>query len=218
MTALLIRIEDRNHIMKKILLAAFEPFAGEHVNSSLEMARTFEGVPIAGIEVETLVLPVVHRQAPEIAIDRLLTNKPDTVIMLGTAKGRCSITPERVAINMDHFDIPDNAKNQPQNKSIVEHGPVGYFSSLPIDNIVKQLKEAHIPAAISNSAGLYLCNQLFYSIMHCIEENKLPTRAGFIHLPFLHEQVGNETSPLPSMSRETMTEAISIVIETSIQA
>ena len=135
-------------------------------------------------------------------------------MMLGTAKGRFCITPERVAINMDHFDIPDNAGNQPQGSPIISDGPVGYFSSLPVDTLVTRLKEAHIPAAISNTAGLYLCNQLFYSVMHCITANQMSTRAGFIHLPYLDEQTVNEKQPFPGMSRETMMKAVHIAIET----
>lgn len=83
--------------------------------------------------------------------------------------------------------------------------------------LVTRLKEAHIPATISNTAGLYLCNQLFYSVMHCITANQMSTRAGFIHLPYLDEQTVNEKQPFPGMSRETMMKAVHIAIETSVQ-
>lgn len=210
-------IFSAHRIMNKLLLTAFEPFDGKSINSSLEMAKSFDGKSFPDLQVDFIELPVVHNQASEIAIDHILTTQPDVVMMLGTAKGRFCITPERVAINMDYFDIPDNAGNQPQGSPIIDEGPVGYFSSLPVDTLVTRLKEAHIPAAISNTAGLYLCNQLFYSVMHCITANQMSTRAGFIHLPYLDEQTVNEKQPLPGMSRETMMKAVHIAIETSVQ-
>lgn len=203
--------------MKKLLLMAFEPFAGEIVNPSLEVARVIGSMHVANARVEVVELPVARFPATDIAIRHIRLAEPDIVLMLGEAGRRFRITPERVAINMDDFSIPDNAGNQPQGEPIVEDGPVGYFSTLPISNIVAQLKKAHIPAAISNSAGLYLCNRLFYSVMHCIAVEKLPTRAGFIHLPYLHEQTVNKSLDVPGMSRETITEAVRIAIDVSLQ-
>ena len=203
--------------MKKLLLTAFEPFAGEIVNSSLEVARVIESIHFANAQVDVVELPVARFQATDIAINHLRIAKPDVVLMLGEAGRRFRVTPERVAINMDDFHIPDNAGNQPQGEPIIEEGPVGYFSTLPIDTIVTQLKKAHIPAKISNSAGLYLCNRFFYSVMHCIAMEKLPIHAGFMHLPYLHEQAVNKSLDFPSMSRETMTEAVRIAIDVSLQ-
>jgi pyroglutamyl-peptidase len=203
--------------MKKLLLTAFEPFAGAIVNPSLEVARVMESMHFANAQVDVVKLPVARFQATDIAINHIRTAKPDVVLMLGEAGRRFRVTPERVAINMDDFHIPDNAGNQPRGEPIIEEGPVGYFSTLPIDAIVTQLKKAHIPAKLSNSAGLYLCNRLFYSVMHCIAVEKLPIHAGFIHLPYLHQQAINQSLDFPSMSRETMTEAVRIAIEVSLQ-
>ena len=203
--------------MTKLLLTAFEPFAGETVNPSLDVARAIGSMHFANAQVDVVELPVARFQATDIAINRMRIAEPDVVLMLGEAGRRFRVTPERVAINMDDFPIPDNTGNQPQGEPIIEAGPVGYFSTLPIYTIVTQLKKAHIPAAISNSAGLYLCNRLFYSVMHCIAVEKLPIHAGFIHLPYLHEQTVNKGLEFPSMSRETMIEAVRIAIEMSLQ-
>lgn len=203
--------------MTKLLLTAAEPFAGETVNPSLEVARAIGSMRFAGIQVEIVELPVARFQTIEIALNRMRSAEPDVVIMLGEAGRRFRVTPERVAINMDDFPIPDNLGHQPQGEPIVEGGPVGYFSTLPIGAIVTQLKKANIPAAISNSAGTYLCNKLFYSVMHCIAVEQLPIHAGFIHLPYLHEQTVNKGLDFPSMSRETMLEAVRIAIEVSLQ-
>ncbi len=204
--------------MKKLLLTAFEPFGGEIINPSLEIARVIQNMHFAHAHVEVVELPVARFQATEIAIRCMRRAKPDVVLMLGEAGSRLGITPERVAINLDDFPIPDKEGNQPQGEPIITQGPVGYFSTLPLDKIVTQLKIAHIPAKISNSAGLYLCNRLFYSVMHWVTLEQLPIRAGFIHLPYLHEQTVNKSLDVPSLSRETMTEAVRIAIEMSLQA
>lgn len=203
--------------MIHLLLTAFEPFAGETLNPSLEVARGIKSLYFANAQVEVVALPVARFQATDIAINRMRIAKPDIVVMLGEAGRRFAVTPERIAINMDDFHIPDNAGNQPRGESIIEDGPVGYFSTLPISAIVTQLHKAHIPATISNTAGLYLCNRLFYSVMHYIAVEKLPIQAGFIHLPYLHEQAVNKDPHVPSMSRATMTEAVRIAIDVSLQ-
>jgi len=203
--------------MKKLLLSAFEPFGGESINPSLEVARVIKGMHFAHAQIDVIELPVARFQAIDIVLNHMRTIKPDIVLMLGEAGKRSQVTPERVAINLDDFRIPDNTGDQPRGKAIVEDGPVGYFSTLPITAIAAQLKEAHIPAKISNSAGLHLCNRLFYSVMHHITVDNLPIRAGFMHLPYLHEQAVNKHHDVASMSRETMTEAVRIAINVSLQ-
>ena len=144
------------------------------------------------------------------------TDGPDIIIMLGEAGGRFRITPERIAINVDDFRIPDNAGNQPKDEPIVENGPAAYFSTLPIRGIVERIVSAGIPAAISNTAGTYLCNRLFYSVMHAINTEGLPAIAGFIHLPYFHEQAMNKNPDVPSLSRESIVEAVRLALEISI--
>ena len=203
---------------KKLLLTAFEPFDGETLNPSLEVARALAVAQCAGAHIDVVELPVERFRAIDMALDHLRHATPDVVIMLGEAGRRFRVTPERVAINIDDFSIPDNAGQQPKGEPIIADGPVGYFSALPIYEIVNQLLKAHIPAAISNSAGTYLCNRLFYSVMHCIAVEQLPIIPGFIHLPYMHAQTVKKRLEFPSLSRDTMIDAVRIAIEVSLHA
>jgi pyroglutamyl-peptidase len=106
--------------------------------------------------------------------------------------------------------------NQPKDEPIIEGGPVGYFSTLPIRAIVDRINNAHIPAAISNSAGAHLCNRLFYSVMHTISIEGLRIKAGFIHVPYLHDQAINKYPDVPSLSRDSIVEAVRLAIEVSL--
>ncbi len=204
--------------MKKLLLTALEPFAGEKINPSLEAARQMSRVEFSGALINTAELPVDRHQTVTTALELIHADRPDIIIMLGEAGGRFRINPERIAINVDDFRIPDNAGNQPKDEPIVEGGPAAYFSTLPIRAIAERIVSAGVPAAISNTAGTYLCNRLFYSVMHAISTEGLPAIAGFIHLPYLHEQAINKNPEVPSLSRESIVEAVRLAIEVSITA
>ena len=199
------------------MLTAFEPFEKETINPSLEAARVMKGVEFPGAVLHVVELPVERYIATDIALQSLIEMEPDIVIMLGVAIARFRITPERVAINVDDFRIPDNAGNQPTGEPIVDGGPVGYFSTLPVRAIADRLLRAGIPSAISNSAGTYLCNRLFYSVMHFISTERLPTRAGFIHVPYQHEMALSKYPDVPSMSRETIIEGARLAIEVTLE-
>ena len=204
--------------MKKLLLTAFESFAGEKINPSLEAARQMSRVEFSGALINTAELPVDRHQAVTTALELIHADRPDIIIMLGEAGGRFRINPERIAINVDDFRIPDNAGNQPKDEPIVEGGPAAYFSTLPIRAIAERIVSAGVPAAISNTAGTYLCNRLFYSVMHAISTEGLSAIAGFMHLPYLHEQAIDKTPEAPSLSRESIVEAVRLAIEVSITA
>jgi pyroglutamyl-peptidase len=202
--------------VKKLLLTAFEPFGGDDLNPSLETAKQMGKISFPNALIQVAGLPVNRHLAVAIALDLIRADRPDIVIMLGQAGSRHRINPERVAINIDDFRIPDNAGNQPKDEPIVEDGPVGYFSTLPIRAITERISGAHIPAAISNSAGAHLCNRLFYCVMHAISIEGLPIKAGFIHLPYLHDQTQNKYPDVPSLSRESIVEAVRLAIEVSL--
>jgi len=202
--------------MKRVLLTAFEPFAGEIINPSLEAARQIERVEFPGAVVRIAELPVDRHRAIAIALEIIRAYRPDVVIMLGEAGGRFRVNPERVAINIDDFRIPDNAGNQPKDEPIIEGGPAAYFSTLPIRSIVERIAAERIPVAISNTAGTYLCNRLFYSVMHEIDAQGWETRAGFIHLPYLHDQVISKHQDVASLSRESIVEAVRLAIEVTL--
>jgi pyroglutamyl-peptidase len=202
--------------MKRLMLTAFEPFEKERINPSLEAAREMKGVEFPGTVLHVVELPVERFSATERALQSLTELQPNIVIMLGVAIARFRITPERVAINVDDFRIPDNAGNQPSGEPIVDDGPVGYFSTLPVRAIVDRLSKAGIPSAISNSAGTYLCNRVFYNVMHYISTEGLSTVAGFIHVPYQHEMALDKYPDVPSMSRETIVEGVRLAIEVAL--
>jgi pyroglutamyl-peptidase len=202
--------------MMKVLLTGFEPFDGETINPSLETVRAVAPLRFARAAVETMQLPVDRFRAPELTLSRIRAWRPDVVLMLGEARGRYRVTPERIAINVDDYVIPDNAGNQPRNQPIAANGPAGYFSTLPIHAIVDRLLAANIPAGVSNTAGTYLCNRIFYSVMHGLATEGLACRAGFVHVPAIHEQTLRKRGETPSLSRETIVEAARLAIEACV--
>ena len=172
----------------KILLTAFEPFGGERVNPAQEAVRLVKD-EIAGAQIVKIDVPVVFGKSIETVRKAMEREKPDAVLCIGQAGGRTGLTPERVAINMDDARIPDNEGNQPVDRPIFPDGAPAYFSSLPVKNIVTAIREAGVPASLSNTAGTYVCNHLMYGVLYHIGRNFPGTRGGFMHVPFLHEQV-----------------------------
>ncbi len=198
----------------KVLVTGFEPFGGEKINPSAEVVAALPDT-IKSTKVEKLEVPTVYGRATEIVLERIDEVRPDIVIMLGQAGGRASISVERVGINVNDSKTPDNAKRKMKNVPIAPDGPVGYFSTLPIHDIVTGLKKIKIPASVSNSAGTYVCNSLFYGTMHGLSTRTDKPIAGFIHVPFLPSQVLERN--LPSMSFETILRGIEKTIEITVR-
>jgi pyroglutamyl-peptidase len=185
--------------MPRILVSGFEPFGSESVNPSQALVEALREMDFDDVDLHTLILPVVRGAADEqllAAIDKLL---PSYVLMFGEAGGRTAMTPERVAINIDDYRIADNAGHQPRGEPVVAGAPVGYFSTLPIDSMVTAMNAADSPAAVSNSAGTFLCNRVFFRVMHHIIGGAHTTRAGFVHLPYLAEQIQGKPRNTPSI-------------------
>lgn len=199
--------------MQQILLCGFEPFAGEALNPSMALLEALSASRIKGVELHTLLLPVVRGEADEQLLAAIDALSPDHLLMFGEAGGRAKITPERVAINVDDYRIADNAGHQPRGEPVVAAGPVGYFSTLPINAMVAAMHAAGIPAAVSNSAGTYLCNRIFYRAMDHIARHAQHTRAGFVHVPYLHEQVEDKAAQTPSMSLPVLISAAQQMIK-----
>ncbi len=201
--------------MKKVLISGFEPFGGMSTNPALEVIKVLEGteLPQGGV-VKTITVPVVHKQSIEIVNTAISQYQPHAVLMLGLAPGRSGIMPERVAINIDDFRLVDNEGNQPTDQPVVDGGPAAYFSRLPIKRMVAAMRQAGIPASVSNSAGTFVCNHLFYGIMHSLCANPIP--AGFIHIPLLPEQAlqGKE----PFMSLEQLIKGVSVCAEAALSS
>lgn len=194
--------------MKKILLCAFDPFGGERINPALEAIKlvSFDGAIIEKCEVPT----VFYKSVKEVT-ERLEKLRPDAVLMIGQAGGRDKITPERVAINISDARIVDNEGNRPSDEPVVEGAPAAYFSTLPIKAIAEALNKSGIPSAISNSAGTFVCNHLMYGVLHHIATRGYDCIAGFIHIPFLPEQVADKPS-MPSLPLDVDVRAIEIAI------
>lgn len=197
------------------LITGFEPFDDSPLNPSNSIIDRLSKRTFDNYRVHTSVLPVDTNTAPIKLINELQRMTPNVVICLGQASGRTTVSLERIAINLLDFRIPDNKGNQIEDRKIITDGPAAYFSTLPIKEIQKELRKAGFPSEISCSAGTYLCNQVFYYLMHKIEEQRLPTKAGFIHLPALPEQVIQTRKPSPSMSLDTSFHAILNVIDTT---
>lgn len=196
----------------KILITGFEPFNGSEVNPSHQLLLRLGKVIIPGVSLVTALLPVVHKSASAALRSSLESHTLDSVICLGQASGRSEISIEKVAINLLNFSIPDNEGIIIKDKKIYDDGPDAYFSTLPVNELVDHLTNLKIPIEISYSAGTYLCNQVFYTLMHNLDKTGSKIPAGFIHLPALPEQAALMTKPMPSMSIETMFTALKEII------
>jgi pyroglutamyl-peptidase len=184
-----------------ILVTGFEPFGGERTNPSWEVC---ERLPrkIAGMRVETLRVPCEFGRSIDVVVRAIERHKPKVVILLGQAGGRSRIGVERVAINVDDARIADNAGAKPIDEPIAASGPPAYFSTLPVKAMVAAIRDAGIPAELSNSAGTYVCNHLMYGVLHHLATSGRKARAGFVHLPYAEEQV--LATDAPAMSIDSM--------------
>lgn len=203
-------------VAHRVLLTGFEPFDQDRINPSWEVARALDGARIADGVVQALQLPCVFGTAVEALHQGLLQWQPSLVICLGLAGGRASIMPERVAINMDDARIADNAGNQPIDAPVVPDAPAAYFSTLPIKAMVRQMREAGVPAAVSNTAGTFVCNHVFYALMHRLARRAGPgVRGGFIHVPALPQQAAQHPG-MPCMALETQVQGIRAAIQAAL--
>ena len=175
----------------KILVTGFDPFGGEKVNPALEAVKSLPSV-IHGAEIRWVEIPTVFYKSAEILETEIVRYQPDVVLCIGQAGGRASLTPERVAINQDDARIPDNQENQPIDTPIRLDGEAAYFSTLPIKAMVQAIKEEGLPASVSNSAGTFVCNHLMYQALYLADKKFPNMRAGFMHIPYMTEQVVNK--------------------------
>lgn len=175
----------------KILVTGFDPFGGEKVNPALEAVKSLPSV-IHGAEIRWVEIPTVFYQSAEVLEAEIVRYQPDVVLCIGQAGGRASLTPERVAINQDDARIPDNQGNQPIDIPIRLDGEAAYFSTLPIKAMVQAIKEVGLPATVSNTAGTFVCNHLMYQALYLADKKFPHMRAGFMHIPYMTEQVINK--------------------------
>ncbi len=182
----------------KVLLTGFEPFGADKVNPSYEAVKL---VPdeILGAEIVKKEIPVVFRKGGAVVAEAVREVKPDIVILVGQAGGRTAVTPERVAINCEDCrpNFPDNEGNCPQGEKIAEDGPDAYFATVPVKAMVKKMLENNVPAAVSNTAGTYVCNDLMYHLLHQLHNEFPSIRGGFIHVPYATIQGYSNVASMP---------------------
>jgi pyroglutamyl-peptidase len=200
-----------------ILLTGFEPFGGESVNPSWEIARALDGWVCEGRTVRTVQLQCAFGDALRTLDDALAAHRPELVVCLGQAGGRAEISIERAALNIDDARIPDNLGRQPLDAAVVPGGPAAYFSTLPIKAIAHDLREAGVAAAVSNTAGTFVCNHVFYALMHRLATTPAlaRTRGGFVHVPFTPEQAVGKTDA-PSMALHTQIDGIRHALRSAV--
>lgn len=197
--------------MKKVLITGFEPFGGENINPSWEVAKILAKQP----HIDAVQLPCVFDRSLDVLREKIQALRPGVVICIGQAGGRSSIEIERVAINLNDASIPDNQGNQPIDTAIVPHAPAAYFTTLPAKAMVQAVKNAGVPASLSLSAGSYVCNHAMFGLLHFLAENFPQTRGGFIHIPFLPEQ-GVQHRNAPTMALDTLVKGLNIAVETAL--
>ena len=180
--------------MKQLLITGFDPFGGASVNPAREAVMALPDV-VGDYALTKLEIPTVFGLAAETVLQVAEILCPDVILCVGQAGGRAAITPEVVAINLREASIPDNAGNQPKNMPVVENAPAAYFSTLPVRAMAEEVKAAGIPCSLSYSAGVFVCNDLLYTLLHHYDGTD--TRVGFVHIPYLPEQAGEGVASLP---------------------
>ena len=199
----------------KILVTGFEPFGGENRNPSADVVKKLPD-KISGAEIVKLIIPVVREKSSTEIKKAVEKFSPDIILSIGQAGGRSAISVERMAVNLDDYRIPDNEGNQPMEEPVVPGGPDGYFCTVPVKQMAKAIREAGVPAQESLSAGTFVCNHVMYSTLHLLCTNYPDTKFGFIHIPYLPEQVTDKPG-MPSMSLELSEKAIKTAIVSMIK-
>ena len=196
--------------MRKLLITAFEPFGGENINASNLVLERLPDV-IGDWELTKLTIPVVFGKAADTVIAKASDIRPDAIISLGQAAGRDSVTPEYVAINFVDARIPDNDGFQPVREKISQDGPDAYFSTLPVFDMADNIIKKSLPGKVSFSAGTYVCNSLYYSLLDHFSGTEVGV--AFIHVPLTVDQA---TDGQPSMELTDMVQAVKCAIEAII--
>lgn len=186
----------------RVLLTGFDPFGGELVNPSWEAVRALDGRVVDGHRLVAGQLPTCFDTSLP-ALDALLRqHRPALVLCIGQAGGRAAISLERVAINVQDARIPDNAGAQPVDMPVLAGGPAAYFSTLPVKAMLAGLRDQGLPAEVSQTAGTFVCNHVFYGLMHRLATDPAlaAARGGFVHVPWLPAQ-GQPSLPVDALVR-----------------
>ncbi|HUP36633.1 MAG TPA: hypothetical protein VNC82_14445 [Candidatus Limnocylindria bacterium] len=197
---------------RHVLLTGFEPFDGDPVNPSGEVAKRLDGRVVGDCVVRGVVLPVQHEAARAVVAPLLEAPGLVAVVQLGLAGGRARIALERVAVNVMDYSRPDAHGQVLRDVACVAGGPAAYLNTLPLPALLAALTAEGIPAYVSNTAGTYLCNDISYTTLHALDQRAIAIPAGFIHLPLMPSMVTAHDLEEPSMEVAMMTRAVEIVL------
>lgn len=198
----------------KILVTGFDPFDHATVNPAWEAVRRLPAT-VKTATIVTQEIPTVFGQSAEVLHAAIVRERPDVVLSIGQAGGRAALTPERVAINLDDARIADNAGQRPQDQPIQSTGAPAYFTQLPVKAMVAAIQQAGLPAQLSTTAGTFVCNHLMYQAQYLRATEFPDLRAGFLHIPFLPEQVIHRPGT-PSLALADAVRGITAALEAII--
>ena len=199
----------------KILVTGFDPFGGEPINPAIESVKRLPD-NIAGAEIIKLEIPTVRKKSLEKIEKAINEHSPDVILSIGQAGGRFDISIERVGINLDDFRIPDNEGNQIIDEPIFPDGENSYFVKLPVKAMVQNVQKNNIPASVSYTAGTFVCNHVLYGVLYLIEKKYEGKKSGFIHIPFLPQQVVDKRN-MPSMELNIIVKGLTAAIEAIVK-
>ncbi len=177
---------------RKLLITGFDPFGGASINPAWEAVKLLPDA-IGDFVLCKLEIPTAFGPAAETVLKTAAKFCPDVILCIGQAGGRDAVTPERIAVNIRDARIPDNRGYLAQGERIAPGGPAAYFATVPVEEMAQAIRDAHVPGAVSNTAGTYVCNDTLYSLLHHYAETNV--KVGFIHVPYLPEQ-GSPSLPL----------------------
>lgn len=203
-------------MLPPILFTGFEPFGGEQTNASWQAVCALPE-EIAGHAVERLLLPVEFGRSGDLAVEAMRRLSPACVIAVGEAAGRAEVTVERVALNVECARMPDNAGAAPQEVPVLAGAPDAYLTRLPLVACVEAARAVGVPTAVSNTAGLYVCNQLMYRILHEVAASGACIPAGFLHVPLTPAQAVGKMA-VPSMEASAAARALTAIAAKACEA
>lgn len=196
----------------KILITGFDPFGGDSINPAYEAVKLLPDV-IKDAEIVKLEIPTVFKKDGIVLEEGIEKHKPDIVICVGQAGGRSGMTVEKVAVNLMEARIPDNDGQQPMDEPVYSDGENAYFAKLPVKAIVQNMRENGIPARVSYTAGTFVCNDIMYRLLYLIDKKYNNMKGGFIHVPYLPEQVLDLADGTPSMTVQMIAQALECAVE-----
>ena len=206
--------------MKKVLLTGFEAYGYTPINPAESVARSLEGTTVGDVEIVSRIVPNTFFKCIDFVTAAIEEVQPELVVMMGEYGGRSMVTVERLAQNLNdgtRYGLTDNAGQSLQGDLTAAEGPVAYYATLPLRAMVKAMRDAGVPADISDAGGTFCCNHLMYGVLHYLAQKQSAIRAGWIHLPFqpavaaLEENLG-----APSMSVETAVAGVKMAIQAAL--